>query len=126
DDDWGTTWRKGGQPRFGGDGGLAGHALGNLLIVALWDLLGDPVEGLEWVGRLLGTQGRGLPMSSGPLDIVAQGEGGDRDPPGEISRVRGQHACASTAGRVRSISLTPDDPPAVPAAVTAVLEADWV
>ena len=126
DDDWGTTWSKVVQHRFGGDGGLAGHALGNLLIVALWDLLGDPVEGLEWVGRLLGTQGRVLPMSSVPLDIVADVEGADPDRPEEISRVRGQHACASTAGRVRSISLMPDDPPAVPAAVTAVLEADWV
>jgi uncharacterized cofD-like protein len=65
-------------------------------------------------------------MSSVPLDIVAEVEGADPDRPTEISRVRGQHACASTAGRVRSISLMPDDPPAVPAAVTAVLEADWV
>jgi uncharacterized cofD-like protein len=126
DDDWGTTWSKVVQHRFGGDGGLAGHAVGNLLIVALWELLGDAVEGLEWVGRLLGTQGRVLPMSSVPLDIVAEVEGADPDRPGQISRVRGQHACAATPGRVRSISLMPDDPPAVPAAVTAVLEADWV
>ncbi len=126
DDDWGTTWSRVVQHRFGGDGELAGHAVGNLLIVALWELLGDAVEGLEWVGRLLGTQGRVLPMSSVPLDIVAEVEGADPDRPEEISRVRGQHACASTAGRVRSISLMPDDPPAVPAAVTAVLAADWV
>lgn len=126
DDDWGTTWSKVVQHRFGGDGELAGHAVGNLLIIALWDLLGDAVAGLEWVGRLLGTQGRVLPMSSVPLDIVAEVEGADPDRPAEVSRVRGQHACASTAGRVRSISLMPDDPPAVPAAVTAVLEADWV
>ena len=126
DDDWGTTWSKVVQHRFGGDGGLGGHAVGNLLIVALWDLLGDTVEGLEWVGRLLGTQGRVLPMSSVPLDIVAEVEGADPDRPDQVSRVRGQHACASTSGRVRSISLMPDDPPAVPAAVSAVLEADWV
>jgi uncharacterized cofD-like protein len=126
DDDWGTTWSRVVQHRFGGDGELAGHAVGNLLIVALWELLGDAVEGLEWVGRLLGTQGRVLPMSSVPLDIVAEVEGADPDRPEEISRVRGQHACASTAGRVRSISLMPDDPPAVPAAVTSVLQADWV
>jgi len=126
DDDWGTTWSRVVQHRFGGDGGLAGHAVGNLLIVALWDLLGDPVEGLEWVGRLLGTQGRVLPMASVPLDIVAEVEGADPDRPAEVTRVRGQHACASTAGRVRSISLMPDDPPAVPAAVAAIRAADWV
>lgn len=126
DDDWGTTWSQVVQHRFGGDGGLAGHALGNLLIVALWDLLGDTVQGLEWVGRLLGTQGRVLPMASVPLDIVAEVEGADPERPAEVTRVRGQHACASTAGRVRSISLMPDDPPAVPAAVAAIREADWV
>ena len=126
DDDWGTTWSRVVQHRFGGHGELAGHAVGNLLIVALWELLGDTVEGLDWVGRLLGTRGRVLPMASVPLDIVAEVEGADPARPDEISRVRGQDACASTPGRVRSISLLPDDPPAVPAAVAAVMEADWV
>ena len=126
DDDWGTTWSRVVQHRFDGDCELSGHALGNLLIVTLWELLGDTVEGLDWVGRLLGTRGRVLPMASVPLDIVAEVEGADPDRPEEISRVRGQHACAATSGRVRSISLLPDDPPAVPAAVEAVLEADWV
>jgi uncharacterized cofD-like protein len=65
-------------------------------------------------------------MASVPLDIVAEVEGADPACPEKISRVRGQDACASTPGRVRSISLLPDDPPAVPAAVTAVMEADWV
>ena len=126
DDDWGTTWSRVVQHRFGGDGELSGHAVGNLLIVALWELLGDTVEGLDWVGRLLGTRGRVLPMASVPLDIVAEVEGADPARPDEISRVRGQDACASTPGRVRSISLLPDDPPAVPAAVAAIMEADWV
>src|SRR6266568_3844061 len=46
DDDWGTTWSRVVQHRFGGYGDLAGHSLGNLLIAGLWDLLGDPVSGL--------------------------------------------------------------------------------
>jgi uncharacterized cofD-like protein len=126
DDEWGTTWSKVVQHRFGGDGELAGHALGNLLITALWDLLGDPVAGLDWVGRLLGTQGRVLPMAAVPLDIVAEVEGVDEAFPDAITRVRGQAACAVTTGRVRSISLHPASPPAVPEAVAAVREADWV
>ena len=79
DDEWGTTWSKVVQHRFGGDRELAGHAVGNLLIVALWDLLDDPVAGLEWVGRLLGTGGRVLPMAAVPLDIVAEVVGADPD-----------------------------------------------
>ena len=58
DDEWGTTWSRVVQHRFGGDRELAGHAVGNLLIVALWDLLGDTVAGLDLMGRLLGTGGK--------------------------------------------------------------------
>jgi uncharacterized cofD-like protein len=143
DDEWGTTWSKVVQHRFGDpaggsgtarasggsrapEGGLAGHAVGNLLIVALWDLLGDTVAGLDWVGRLLGTGGRVLPMAAVPLDIVAEVVGADPARPDEVTMVRGQAQCATTPGQVRSITLLPPDPPAVPEAVRAVLDADWV
>jgi uncharacterized cofD-like protein len=126
DDDWGTTWARVVQHRFGGSGELAGHAVGNLLIAGLWDLLGDPVAALDWVARLLRVTGRVLPMAAVPLDIVAAVEGVDPAAPKALSRVRGQAEIAVTRGRVRSISLVPSDPPAVPDAVAAVLEADWV
>jgi len=126
DDEWGTTWSRVVQHRFAGDAGLGGHAVGNVLIVALWELLGDSVQGLDWVGRLLGAHGRVLPMASVPLDLVAEVEGADPDHPGEITLIRGQVACASTTGRVRSVSLIPADPPACPQAIAAVATADWV
>ncbi len=126
DDAWGTTWSRVIQHRFSGNDGIGGHSVGNVLIVALWELLGDPVQGLDWVGRLLGAHGRVLPMASVPLDLVAEVEGADPDRPDEISTVRGQVACASTTGRVRSVSLIPANPPACPDAVQAIREADWV
>jgi uncharacterized cofD-like protein len=126
DDDWGTTWAGVVQHRFGGVGDLGGHSLGNLLIAGLWDLLGDPVAGLDWVGRLLRVTGRVLPMAAVPLDIVACVEGLDPERPGATSQVRGQAAVAVTRGRVRSITLLPADPPAVPEADQAIREADWV
>ena len=126
DDAWGTTWSRVVQHRFEGPGGLGGHTVGNVLIVALWELLGDTVQGLDWVGRLLGAHGRVLPMASVPLDLVAEVEDADPARPGEITLVRGQVACASTTGRVRSVSLVPADPPACPQAIAAVATADWV
>jgi uncharacterized cofD-like protein len=145
DDAWGTTWSRVIQHRFAGqgdlaehgagepgsecgtdDGGLAGHAVGNVLIVALWELLGDTVLGLDWVARLLGAHGRVLPMAAVPLDLVAEVEGADPDRPDELSTVRGQVACATTRGRVRSVSLVPANPPACPEAVAAIGAADWV
>src|SRR5206468_899988 len=89
---------------------------GHGLAAALWALLDDAVAGLEWVGRLLGTGGRVLPMAAVPLDIVAEVVGADPDRPEEVSTVRGQAECASTPGQVRSITLLPPDPPAVPEA----------
>jgi uncharacterized cofD-like protein len=139
DDAWGTTWSRVIQHRFSGDAaggsggvvppgehGLGGHAVGNVLIVALWELLGDTVQGLDWVARLLGAHGRVLPMTSVPLELVAEVEGADPDRPDELTTVRGQVACATTTGRVRSVSLIPANPPACPEAVQAIGEADWV
>jgi uncharacterized cofD-like protein len=126
DDAWGTTWSRVVQHRFNSGAELGGHAVGNVLIVALWELLGDTVQGLDWVARLLGAHGRVLPMASVPLDLAAEVEGADPARPGALATVRGQVACASTTGRVRSVSLIPADPPACPEAVTAIGEADWV
>ncbi|WP_336921132.1 gluconeogenesis factor YvcK family protein [Aquipuribacter sp. SD81] len=123
DSQWGHLWRDVLQHRFPGDGPLAGHSVGNLLIVALWQLLDDPVDGLRVIGELLGSQGRVLPMSLEPLTIEADVHGTDGDGP---ALVRGQVQVASTTGRVGWVRLVPEDPPANPEAVQAVLEADWV
>ena len=125
DDPWGETWSRVVQHRFGGAGELAGHALGNLLLAGMWDLF-DPVAGLDLVGQLLRVTGRVLPMAAVPLEIVACVSGLDPASPDTEREVRGQAAVAVTSGRVRSISLEPVDPPAVPEAVAAVLAADWV
>src|SRR5690348_6056614 len=95
----GMTWSRVVQHRFGGGGELAGHAVGNLLITALWELLGDPVAGLDWIGRMLRVRGRVLPMAAVPLDIAATVEGADPARPQEISVVRGQASVAVTPGR---------------------------
>ena len=113
-------------PVHGRAASSAGTPVGNLLIVALWELLGDTVAGLDWVGRLLGAHGRVLPMSSVPLELAAEVEGAIPEVPDEVSVVRGQVACATTPGRVRSMSLIPADPPACPEAVQAIADADWV
>lgn len=122
DSDWGRTWRDVLQHRFSSSGDLDQHAVGNLLIVALWELLGDTVEGLDWVGKLLGARGRVLPMAAVPLRIEADVV----DPAGTSSRVVGQSAVAVTTGTISQVRLEPSDPPACPEAVSAIEAADWV
>jgi uncharacterized cofD-like protein len=129
DDEWGRTWARILQHRFGGgseDGGgeLRGHSVGNLLIAAAWEILDDHVEGLDLVGELLGARGRVLPMAAVPLDIEADVH--LTTAPDRLTVVRGQAQVASVDGQVVSVRLDPADPPACPEAVEAVLDADWV
>jgi uncharacterized cofD-like protein len=126
DDEWGTTWSRVLQHRFAGEGEMRGHVVGNLLIVSLWELLGDHVLALDWIGRLLGASGRVLPMALTPMDIAAEVRGLDPDDPDALTTVRGQVEVATTDGVITSVSLEPADPTACPEAVAAVRTADWV
>ncbi len=125
DDRWGQTWARVLQHRFESEGEMHGHSMGNLLIVTLWELLHDHVDGLDWVAGLLGARGRVLPMALTPLDITAEVRGAGADP-AKVSTVRGQVEVATTAGEVLSVSLVPNDAGACPEAVEAIGEADWV
>jgi len=125
-DDWGSTWAQVVQHRFAGEGEMRGHVIGNLLIVGLWELMGDHVRALDWMGTLLGARGRVLPMATTPMDITAEVAGLDPDAPATTRTVRGQVEVASTGGRIRSVSLDPPDPPACREALEAIREADWV
>jgi uncharacterized cofD-like protein len=119
------TWATLAQHRFAGDGGLGGHAVGNLVITGLTELLGDPVAALDCVGALLRSAGRVLPLATSPLEIVADVVGLDPDDAGAAVEVRGQVAVATTSGRVVAVRIEPEEPHACQQAVDAVLDADW-
>lgn len=131
DTDWGRTWRDVMQHRFtsrdGIEGSLDGHALGNLLIVSLWELLGDPVAGLQWAGALLGARGRVVPMASVPLtiegDVLSEVKG---QLVGETIRGQAELAVAGNLRNVTNVRLLPADAPACVEALNAVELADWV
>ena len=125
-DAWGSTWGELLQHRFPGEGPLAGHAVGNLLLTGLEQVAGGIVPALELVGQLLHARGRVLPASPLPLEIVAEVVGLDPDDPSVVSEVRGQVSVARTGGGVCALRLEPADPPACPEAVQAVLDADLV
>jgi uncharacterized cofD-like protein len=125
DDRWGQTWARVLQHRFESTGEMDGHSMGNLLIVSLWDLLHDHVDGLDWVAGLLGARGRVLPMATSPLDITAEVRGAGADPD-EVSTVRGQVEVATTPGEVLAVAVEPVGAAACPEAVVAIAEADWV
>ncbi|MFN2517481.1 MAG: uridine diphosphate-N-acetylglucosamine-binding protein YvcK [Jatrophihabitantaceae bacterium] len=120
------AWAELLQHRLGGSGVLAGHPLGNLLLTGLLERDTDPVGALSWLGELVGSVGRVLPMSPVPLDLVAEADRFDPENPGRSRQIRGQSSIAATPGRVRAVRLLPPGAPACAAAVDAVREADVV
>lgn len=121
DTEWGRTWADVLQWRFNTTGPLHGHAVGNLLIAALWDRNGDVVDGLAWVARLLQCRGTVLPLAGEPLLISATVV----DDTG-VHHVDGQVAVASAHGRITDVWLTPTDPQVPQATVQAIADADVV
>jgi len=100
-------------------GELADHALGNLVLVGLAETLGDLIAALDEAGRLLGAAGRVLPATRGAVRMTAR-VGGER--------VTGQVAIAEAGRRQRiaDVQLDPADPPATPAALDAIAQADQI
>ena len=97
-----------------------------MLIVALWEQLGDHVAALDLVGKLLGPHGRVLPMSAVPLELQAYVRGHDPARPDEVATVAGAGHRRPHPRRGAVGPPVPNDPPAVPEAVEAVMDADWV
>lgn len=120
-DAWGQSWAQIIQHRFNSQGELNGHALGNLLLAALWDSSDDLVAGIDRVGELLKIVGRVLPMSLEPLDIEGIFEVGSIE-----SVVRGQIEVATAKGKLKSLKLLPENPRVTPQVLTAIREADYL
>jgi uncharacterized cofD-like protein len=125
----GSLWAEVFQHRFGGTGALAGHAVGNLLLAGLFEVLGDPVAALDEATRLIGVSGRVLPLSPEPLEIEAEVTGLSDE--GGPHRIRGQVAVATTPGQVQRIEVrTPQRPGGTPTAcreaIKTVLSAEAV
>ena len=54
------------------EGELAGHALGNLILLGLIDVTGDLVQGVREAALLLGAQGDVLPATTEPVVLKAE------------------------------------------------------
>jgi uncharacterized cofD-like protein len=114
DDD--GLWPRTFEHRFE-SGELAGHALGNLVMVALTETTGGLVPALDEAARLVGAHGRVLPATTDPIVLKADVDG---------RPVEGQVAVATAAGRIDRVEIVPADARAVPDAVAALAAADQI
>jgi uncharacterized cofD-like protein len=114
------------QHRFAGSDSLAGHAVGNLLLLGLMEMLADPVAALDHAATLVGARGRVLPMARHAVGIEADVLGADPTRPADVVTVRGQHAVAVALGHVEAVRIEPADPPVCDQALDAIRAADWL
>jgi uncharacterized cofD-like protein len=104
--------------RFRGEGSLAGHSLGNLMLWALADLTGDWVRAIRQLSGVLVTLGRLFPSTVVPVTICAEDQDG--------RRYIGETAVGSCQPPLTRLWLEPRDAEALPEAVLALLRSDLV
>ena len=109
--------------RFSGASGLDGHSFGNLFITALAEITGSFEEAIAESGRVLSVSGRVLPSTLHDVKLVADVQ--LPNVPNQI-RVLGESSIPKVAGRVRHLWLEPNDAPAFPPALKAILNADMI
>jgi uncharacterized cofD-like protein len=110
------------QYRFGSGSGLNGHSFGNLFITAMAEVTGSFERAILESGRVLAVQGRVLPSTLCDVTLTAD----LRAEPAGISRVAGQSRIAKSEEGIERVYLEPDDVPAYPQAVRALLDADLI
>ncbi len=106
------------QYRFAADERLQGHALGNLILVALADITGDFTKGVEVAARVVGARGRVLPATTDPVTLSAELLDG--------RVVVGETAIAQAGSRIARLSLVPGAPRSTAAALDALRQADVI
>ena len=100
------------------DGDLQGHALGNLVLLALSERAdGDVLGALRGAEALLRCEGSVLPSTTTPVQLSARIAG---------RRVEGQANVTAHSGHLDDLWLDPRDPPACPQALEAIWAADVV
>jgi len=111
------------QYRFSSKGELEGHSFGNLFITALAEITGSFESAIAESGKVLSVSGRVLPSTLHDVKLIADMQ--LPNVPIQV-RVQGESRIPKMAGRVRRIWLEPNDAPAYPPVIKAILNADLI
>jgi len=110
------------QYRFSGGSGLEGHSFGNLLLVAMAGITGSFERALRESSRVLAVRGQILPSTLRQVTLCAETRAV------ELERVAGESAITQRGkhARIERVYLEPEQAPAYPDAVRAILSADLI
>jgi uncharacterized cofD-like protein len=106
------------QYRFSAGDGLSGHSFGNLFLTAMSDITGDFERAIAASSKVLAVRGRVLPATLSDVRLWAEMEDG--------RRIEGESNISEAGGKICHIGCTPANPPALPAALKAIEEADYI
>jgi len=106
------------QYRFRAGDGLTGHSFGNLFLTAMSDITGDLERAVAASSKVLAVRGQVLPATLSDVRLWAELEDG--------RLIEGESNIPKAGGKIVRIGCTPANPPALPAAIKTIKEADYI
>jgi uncharacterized cofD-like protein len=106
------------QYRFKAGDGLTGHSFGNLFLTAMSDITGDLEQAVAASSKVLAVRGQVLPATLSDVRLWAELADG--------RRIEGESSIPEAGGSIVKIGCIPANPPALPAAIKAINEADYI
>ncbi|MBC6422150.1 MAG: YvcK family protein [Hormoscilla sp. SP5CHS1] len=106
------------QYRFQAGNGLVGHSFGNLFLTAMSEITGDLEQACAASSQVLAVRGQVLPATLTDVNLWAELADG--------RRIEGESRITDAGGKIVKIGCTPAEPPALPAAIEAIKEADYM
>ncbi|MBE9177390.1 YvcK family protein [Oculatella sp. LEGE 06141] len=106
------------QYRFRAGSGLTGHSFGNLFLTAMSDITGDLEQAIAASSKVLAIRGQVLPATLSDVQLWAELSDG--------RRIEGESQITDANGSIVKIGCTPANPPALPRALRAIREADYI
>ncbi|HAC62741.1 MAG TPA: hypothetical protein DCF68_04210 [Cyanothece sp. UBA12306] len=106
------------QYRFQAGDGLTGHSFGNLFLTVLTDITGDLEQAIAASSKVLAVRGKVLPATLSDVRLWAELSDG--------RFIEGESNITEAKGKIERIGCIPTDPPALPATIKAIEEADYI
>lgn len=106
------------QYRFDAGDGLAGHSFGNLFLTAMTHITGDLEQAIATSSAVLAIRGQVLPATLTDMTLWARLADG--------RLVHGESNITAAQGKIIEIGCSPPAPAALPRALQAIREADYI
>lgn len=118
------------QYRFGAETDLEGHSFGNLYLTAMTAITGSFQAALQESSKVLAVRGQVVPSTLAQVilcaEVLTPEAPSTPDDRSAVRVVRGESNIGKLGTRVQSVCLEPEDAPAYPSAIRAILDADLI